>query len=174
MERTSPHHVARRRRQLWLVAALVTAVGLLVPAAADASPDSRLTPRVTCVDVNTDGTITAHFGYTSSWTNQVNIPVGNRPGQVNYFSPSPLDRGQPSKFQPGAFDDVFTVTFTGTLTWFLDDANGTPNSATASSSSTRCAPVPALGIDSPLPLALLAIAGGVLLARRRILPGTRA
>lgn len=150
-----------------LVAAAV-ALALLFPGLSEASPTSKLTPLVTCVDVNTDGTITAHFGYTNIWTNQINVPVGNRPGQVNYFSPDPEDRGQPTKFQPGTFNDVFTVTFSGTLTWFLDDVNSpSPNNVTASAGDTRCAPVPALGLDSPLPLALVAVLGGVILALRR-------
>jgi hypothetical protein len=152
-----------------LVAALVwsTVVAVAVPGLAHGSPQSKLTPLVTCVDLNTDGTITAHWGYTNTWTNQVTVPVGNRPGQQNYFSPSPEDRGQPTKFQPGTHNNVFTVTFSGTLTWYLDDANGTPNSATASSSSTQCAPVPAFGIDSPLPVVVIAVIGGLVLATRR-------
>lgn len=156
-------------RSLHVVVALAcaAAVALVAPGLAAASPQSKLTPLVTCVDLNTDGTITAHWGYTNTWTNQVTVPIGNRPGQQNYFSPGAEDRGQPTKFSPGTSNNVFTVTFTGTLTWFLDDANGTPNSATASSSSTRCAPVPAFGLDSPLPVIVLTLAGGVLLALRR-------
>jgi hypothetical protein len=147
--------------------ACLLVVALTGPELAGASPQSKLTPLVTCVDLNTDGTITAHWGYTNTWPNQINVPVGNRPGQVNYFSPDPQDRGQPTKFSSGTFNNVFTVTFTGTLTWFLDDANGTPNSATASSSSTQCAPVPAFGIDSPLPVIVLTLAIGLVLAARR-------
>jgi hypothetical protein len=127
-------------------------------------------PTVTCVDVNTNGSITAHWGYTNSWSNQVTVQVGNKTSGENWFSPSPEGRGQPTTFQPGTFTDVFTVTFTGTsLTWTLDDSKVAPaNTATASASSTRCAPVPALGLDSPLPLALLAVGAClVVLVRRR-------
>ncbi len=164
----SPIRLARRPTGPRAVVALaVLVVALAAPAAADASPLSRITPTVTCVDVNTDGSVTAHFGYVNSWTSQMTIPVGVRSGGANAFSPTPEDRGQPTQFQPGTFSDVFTVTFTEpALTWLLDDAKGTPNSATASASSTRCAPVPALGIDSPLPLALLAVGLVALLARR--------
>jgi hypothetical protein len=168
---SSPHTQAGPERSvpgLGTVVALVAVVlALALPTAADASPLSRLTPTVTCVVNNTDGSITAHFGYVNSWTNQITVPIGIRTGGANAFSPTPEDRGQPTQLDPGTVSDVFTVTFTGaSLTWMLDDAKGTPNSATATSSSTACAPVPALGFDSPLPLAFLAVGLVALLARR--------
>jgi hypothetical protein len=150
-----------------VVALAALIVALCLPATAAASPLSRMTPTVTCVDVNTDGSVTAHFGFVNSWTSQITVPIGVRTGSANAFSPTPEDRGQPTQFSPGTFSDVFSVTFTEpTLTWSLDDAKGTPNSVTASASSTRCAPVPALGVDSPLPLALLAVGMVALLAWR--------
>lgn len=146
----------------------MVAFALALPVAADASPLSRLTPTVTCVEVNTDGSITAHWGYTNVWRSQITIPVGDRKGNRNFFSPGAQDQGQPTAFTPGTQADVFTVTFTGaSLTWTLDDSkDDPPNSATATADSTRCTPVPALGVDSPLPLALLAVGLGAMLARR--------
>lgn len=163
-QQRSPRLVA-----LAIAAIVVTLLALSLPEAASASPQSKVAPTVTCVDVNTDGSITAHWGYTNTWGSQVTVQVGSRTSGDNLFSPNPEDRGQPTKFQPGTFTDVFTVTFTGaSLTWTLDDSKVSPaNSATASASSTRCAPVPALGLDSPLPLALLAVGACVVVLTRR-------
>jgi hypothetical protein len=136
---------------------------------AAASPQSRLTPLLTCVDVNGDGSVTAHFGYSNSWTNTVTVPAGKTPpGQQNWFLPDPKDRGQSSKFDPGTYPDVFTVTFTeASIEWRLGDVNGGYNSVTASSSDARCTPVPAFGVDSPWPVAVVAVALGAALAGRR-------
>ena len=148
---------------------------LLVPVPATASPGSQLVPHVTCVTVNDDGTLTAHFGYTNNWSNQETVQIGFREGSANAFSPAPENRGQPTQLLPGTHDDVFSVTFPEpSLTWYLDDAKGQPNSATASASSTACVPVPALGVvDSPLPVALIVVGLGCLLAllARRGAPG---
>jgi hypothetical protein len=166
-----PHRLARPslgRPALLFLAATAALLAFAEPAGA--SPESKLTPLLTCVEVSGDGTtVTAHFGYANTWKNSINVPIGNRPGQVNYFSPAPEGRGQPSSFASGTVNDLFTVTFSSatTLTWYLDDVNtGAPNSVTASASDTRCTPVPALGIDSPYPLIALVVVAGVVLARR--------
>jgi hypothetical protein len=152
-----------------LLVSLALLAVLVLPDVAHASPQSRVTPTVTCVEVNTDGSITAHWGYVNVWTNQVTVQIGDRTSGKNLFAPGAEDRGQPTAFDPGTHDDVLTVTFTGTsLTWTLDDSKDLPaNAATASASSTRCAPVPALGVDSPLPLALAAVAVCALVVARR-------
>jgi hypothetical protein len=173
-ETCPPNH--RPTRVLAVAALVALGVALCLPGAAIASPLSKLTPTVTCVDVNTDGSVTAHWGYVNSWNAQVTVQVGNKTSGQNWFSPGAEGQGQPTSFDPGTSSDVFTVTFsTPTLTWTLDDSKQAPaNSATASATSTRCAPVPALGVDSPLPLALLAVAMVTLLAwrSRRSVPVT--
>jgi hypothetical protein len=164
-------HVRAATRLAALVLAATAAA--LMPASALASPQNHLTPIVDCVDVASDGSITAHFGYDNSWTNQVNVPAGkNPPGQQNWFLPSPADRGQPSQFSPGTASDVFTVTFTPTassptLEWRLGDAADVYNSAVASASSARCTPVPAMGVDSAWPAILAAVGVAVVLRARR-------
>jgi hypothetical protein len=147
--------------------ALVAACSLVAADPASASPQSRVTPVVTCVDV-AGSTVTAHWGYVNSWNAQVTVQVGNKTSGQNWFSPGAEGQGQPTSFDPGTFSDVFSVTFsTPTLTWTLDDSKQAPaNSATASASSTRCVPVPALGINSPLPLVLLSVGLVALLAWR--------
>jgi hypothetical protein len=145
-------------------------VALAAAPGAAGSPQNHLTPILDCIDIGGDGSITAHFGYTNSWTN---VPAGKPPpGPQNWFLPAPADRGQPSQFQPGTFSDVFTVTFTPTsgnpnIEWRLSDANGEFNSAIADASSARCTPVPAAGLDSPWPVLLSVVGLGAALAVRQ-------
>jgi len=174
---TETTHIATKRRPLprigTKIALWCTALALVAAPAAVASPQNRLTPILDCIDVGADGSITAHFGYTNSWTNQSNVPAGKPPpGPQNWFLPAPADRGQPSQFQPGTFSDVFTVTFTPTsgnpnIEWRLSDASGEFNSAIADASSARCTPVPAAGLDSPWPVLLSVVGLGAALAVRQ-------
>ena len=150
-----------------LAAGATLAVALLVAAPAGASPQNHVTPLLDCIDVGSDGSITAHFGYANSWTNQVTVPAGHGPpGQQNWFVPAPVDRGQPSQFDPGTYHDVFTVTFTPSpaLEWRLGDDNGEYSSVTADINSPRCTPVPAAAFDSPWPVGAGAVGLGLLLA----------
>jgi MYXO-CTERM domain-containing protein len=168
----SPHcraDAARARRSPLMILVGVILVALAASPRAAASPQNTLIPILDCVDVNTDGSVTAHFGYTNNWTNQVTVPAGKPSGGgENWFLPDPVDRGQPSHFSTGTFHDVFTVTFTSaTLEWRLSDVNSAYDSVVASSSSTRCAPVPAAGVDSPLPVVLGAFGIGAIVALRR-------
>lgn len=151
------------------VLALAAAAASVAAAPAGAAPQLKLTPSLDCIDVNGDGSITAHFGYENIWTNQVNIPAGKGPpGQQNWFLPAPADRGQPSQFLPGTHSNVFTVTFTSsTLEWRLGDVNGQYNSVVADASDARCTPVPAAGVDSPWPVLLGVIGLAAFLAMRR-------
>lgn len=141
-----------------------------------ASPQNHLTPILNCIDVNGDGSITAHFGYSNTWTNQVTVPAGKTSGGgQNWFLPDPKDRGQPSQFDPGTFNDVFTVTFTSaTLEWRLSDVSGEYNSVVADANTSRCTPVPAFGVDSPWPVILAVVGLGVFVAWRRRLGGHEA
>lgn len=151
--------------------ALAAGAAFVAAAPADAAPQLKLTPILDCIEVNGDGSITAHFGYENNWTNQVTIPAGKEPpGQQNWFLPAPADRGQPSQFLPGAHSDVFTVTFaSSTLEWRLGDVNGQYSSVVADASDARCTPVPGAGVDSPWPV-LLGVTGlaAFLTVRRRL------
>ncbi len=154
----------------WTAAAfLATIVTLAVPTTGAASPQNHLTPILNCVDVNGDGSITGHFGYSNTWTNQITVPAGKTSGGgQNWFLPDPTDRGQPSQFNPGTFNDVFTVTLTSaTLEWRLSDVNGEYNSVVADANSSRCTPVPAFGFDSPWPAILVVVGLGAVVALRR-------
>jgi hypothetical protein len=73
----------------------------------------------------------ATFGYESATPQPVVVPVGT----TNTFSPSPTDRGQPTRFDPGLHARAFSVQFDGSpLRWTL----GT-RTVTAQSSSPVCA-----------------------------------
>ena len=169
-----PGPTLRLRARRWAVVALgVTAVMLVAVTGSAAAPQNHLTPILNCIDVNGDGSITAHFGYSNSWTNQITVPAGKTSGGgQNWFLPAPADRGQPSQFQPGTFSDVFTVTFTPTganptLEWRLSDVNSGYGSVIADAGSSRCTPVPAFGFDSPWPVILVAVGLGAMVALQR-------
>jgi prepilin-type N-terminal cleavage/methylation domain-containing protein len=73
----------------------------------DAVTPLPVTPKRECVWNNGDGTYTGWFGY----DNPNPFPVTIAKGTDNYMSPSPLDKGQPTVFQPGRNYYVFSVTF---------------------------------------------------------------
>ena len=67
-----------------------------------------------CVEPMDDGSYIGHFGYRTS------CPESDKPvedvfieiGDDNYFTPGPVDRGQPKIFLPGEHVDEFEVEFT--------------------------------------------------------------
>ena len=64
-----------------------------------------------CVKLHADGSATGHFGYDMQCPEDLEtvpdlyIPIG----EDNYFSPDPMDRGQPTAFLPGRHVDEFEV-----------------------------------------------------------------
>lgn len=90
-----------------------------------------ITPIAECIDVQSDGTIVAKFGYQSNAQGDVEIPVGPN----NQFLPSPADRGQPVTFTPGRVVNSFSALFPAseTLEWILGGA-----SVTVDLSVARC------------------------------------
>lgn len=66
-----------------------------------------------CAQPMDDGSVIGHFGYRSS------CPESDKPaedkyipiGDDNYFTPEPIDRGQPKVFIPGEHVDEFEVEF---------------------------------------------------------------
>ncbi len=95
----------------------------------------KVTPILECVDANTNGTYTAHFGYNNTYSTNISIAVGNK----NKFSPKPTNRGQTTTFIPGRVIDDFQVNFNGSnLSWYLKSPNGQSATVTANSNSPRC------------------------------------
>ena len=66
-----------------------------------------------CAQPMEDGSVIGHFGYRGS------CPESDKPvedlfiqiGDDNYFTPEPIDRGQPKVFTPGEHVDEFEVEF---------------------------------------------------------------
>ncbi len=75
---------------------------------------------------STSGRATAYFGYSNPNANAVTLNVGD---PVNYFFPSPQNRGQTTRFVPGthhyAFASLFLYADEPTLTWIVDGSAAT-------------------------------------------------
>ena len=95
--------------------------GLLVGSSVLAQDDGReppnpctVKPIFHCAEVMNDGSYIGHFGYRTS------CPESDKPvedvfieiGDDNYFTPGPIDRGQPKIFLSGEHVDEFEVEFT--------------------------------------------------------------
>lgn len=91
-------------------------------------------PVVDCVQPNQDGSYTAKWGYESdnaSCCPAYELPIRTEgvpeDPRANFFTPAPIDRGQPSTFLPGVHHEVFTTTWDGSpLSWTLRYYNLTP------------------------------------------------
>jgi len=95
-----------------------------------------ITPTVTCVSANSDGTFTAFFGY----NNPNSYPVSIEAGKDNKFTPPPDSQGQPTTFEPGSQTAVFTVDSKGdSLVWHLDGSIAEANKNTGGCSMAACA-----------------------------------
>jgi hypothetical protein len=93
---------------------------------------------VTCV-VHHGSTYDAVFGYESDNLADETVPTG----EGNTFTPAPAQRGQPTVFMPGRFEQAVTVTgipASAELTWTLA-FDGT-RTATATASASNCAGAP--------------------------------
>ncbi len=106
--------------------------------ASSSSPEcARVEPIAECIDGSTAG-LKATFGYRN--TNE--FPVVVPAGALNYFSPAPANRGQPTTLLPGLNRAAFEATFTNTLAWNLDGV-----SAGVSKSTPIC---PGGCVDTPI------------------------
>ncbi len=95
-----------------------------------------ITPTVTCVAANSDGTFTAFFGYNNPNSYAVTIEVG----KDNQFTPPPDSRGQPTTFEPGSQTAVFTVDSKGeSLVWHLEGTIAEANKNSGGCSMASCA-----------------------------------
>jgi hypothetical protein len=149
------------RRSLLMLGVALAGLILAAPMSpASAGPDDPV-PSVTCVWKNTDGSLTAVFGYTKKGPTKT-----LRVGPDNRVSPGAQDQGQPTTFVAGTVTNAFTVTWaSGNLNWKLG-----PDTASASSTSTKCTakPVPMLGSLRALGVGLLGLVVlGTLVLRRR-------
>jgi hypothetical protein len=112
---------------------LVPAAGLLAQSGLDPFGSRRratgapVAPVFEGWEPNRDGTFNLYFGYQNrNWQEEVDIPVGDS----NFFSPGPLDRGQPTHFLVNRRKLVFSVVVpkdfgTQTLMWTLTSHGST-------------------------------------------------
>lgn len=105
-------------------------------------------PFVKCVDVS-GATFTAVFGYSNPNTTAVAVPVG----AANSFSPDPVDRGQPSTFNPGDVESAVTATGTtgSTLAWTVKVGAVASSASADASFPTSCHTEPPPG---PAPITI--------------------
>jgi hypothetical protein len=89
-----------------------------------------LTPRVTCVRENADGTLTARFGYTSALQH---LGAVVHRGPANRLIPELEPSRDHQIFAPIGSDDAFEVTFTDEVRWILGSRR-----AVANRESPRC------------------------------------
>ena len=94
-----------------------------------------ITPELTCVSDNGDGTYTAFFGYTNPNSYAVTVAEGND----NRFTPPPDSRGQPIVFEPGSQTAVLSVVSDGNaLVWHLDGKVAEANKNSQGCSQAGC------------------------------------
>ena len=88
----------------------------------------RVRPILECVEKISNRKFRAHWGYNNPGKAK-KIRVGRR----NRFRPRPSNQGQPTEFQSGRVEDVFTTEFRLAQVWILDG-----KFATATRRSKRC------------------------------------
>ena len=89
-----------------------------------------------CVTMN-GHTYSATFGYENPGPRTLPIAIGSRNG----FEPAPVDRGQPSEFEPGNVQKAFTlagIARSSRPTWTVVAPDGGSSSATADPTARDC------------------------------------
>jgi len=155
------------------VAGAVLCLVATTAAPAAAVTQEPVTVTLDCIVPGTDGTYRAVFGYDSP-TTKYTIPIGVN----NRITPQSLDRIQPNKFEVGSYRGAFTtppVDNGQQVTWTVTTSASYPtSSATASSSSTACAPPVSLPAEGNGTGPVLIVAASVLVTfmilsvRRRV------
>jgi hypothetical protein len=95
-------------------------------------PKFQVKPVFECLEPSVDGGYVARFGYTTTGTTAVNLPVG----PLNGLYPGSPDKGQPTTFLPGRHDGAIRVKFQPLYLMFVLDGNV----ALATTWSRRCEP----------------------------------
>lgn len=115
--------------------------GCVPPAPPPSQPDPEpVVPTVSCVDVASDGSYTAYFGYQSDGLTPQTVPTGPNnyisvdPGNAQKMSP------KPTTFQPGAMASAVSVSGIpsgASATWSIT-VGGKTSTATATGAATKC------------------------------------
>lgn len=99
------------------------------PAAIADSGIAVVKPILDCIYPNENNSFTAVFAYHNPYNSFVTIPIGTNNG----FNQNSADMGQPSIFIPGYHSNVFSIQFTNSTTWKLNN-----ESIIADTNSNRC------------------------------------
>jgi hypothetical protein len=161
-----------------LVAVLTTLALVIVPGTASAAAPT-VTPLLDCVVKNADGSTTVVLGYTSTYPNQISIPLTNG---KNYAEPVSYSYELPTRFDEGTHHGAFSMRVSATdlaggVSWYLD---GTTLDLPAAGGSDVCdsqqLPALANGAAVVLGVCLAGLAGLVMArrSRRRWAPASRA
>ena len=161
-----PRSSRRRRGRSGLsraaLVAVVTVVGLMaVPGTASAA--GEVTPVLNCTKPAAGGGFTAVVGYDNTTGQTITIPYGKQ----NRIVSGQYDGAQPTVFEAGRHDGVFTVTVTtSSATWTLGRTLllMKPSEAPACPSSTEL-PEEGNGTGPAIGLAAAGVVGAVLLHR---------
>jgi len=166
-----PGSGSRRPRSLAALIAVCFAVLLsAVPGVASAAPPSRVTPLVDCYTTNADGTYTVIFGYSNTSKTATTIAYGSQ----NIMYPSKFQGSQPTVFQPGTQQGVFSIVATqadvyANARWELDGRTVDQRAVSSAPLCSPSTPLPAIGNGTGLAIVLVAGgAFGVLFVRRLI------
>jgi hypothetical protein len=111
----------------------------------ESNPINPITPTVSCLFDNGDGSSTAFFGYENSSSQVVEIAAGTSDRvNINAFSPGAANQGQPSSFKPGKSVAAFSVLVWNAepVTWTTMVNGSAKNSVTAKKGVSKdCAPL---------------------------------
>jgi hypothetical protein len=125
--------------------------------------------------VNGDGSRTVVLGYTSTYPNQVSIPLTNK---KNYTNPESYGSALPTRFQAGTHHGVLALTISKTELsassyWYLDGTKLYFTARTDASGTCNSVQLPAFANGAALTvgLGLAGVVGAVIVwwTRRRVL-----
>jgi len=109
------------------------------PIQVTATPDtsSSVAPLLNCVTKKGSNTFTAFFGYHNNGLAAAYTPIGDK----NKFTSGEIDRGQPTEFGVGTYNNVFSITWEGKSDqqWQL---NGSILTASHRSAQKNCESIP--------------------------------
>lgn len=161
--------ISRRWSRLAVRAgALAVAIGMAtgLSGVAQAAP-SPVQPYVSCYWPNSDGSITADIGYNNSSATTQTYPIGS----LNFVSPAPQDRGQPTVFLPGGHDNVWAPTVSAAdlsagADWTLNGVKLSTSVGGVPQCATKPVPITG-GAGGFITFAIAAVAIGALVFSRR-------
>lgn len=155
------------RRVALRAGAATLAVGFATGLSGVASAAPVVTPYISCYWPNSDGSVTAVIGYNNTSGTTQTYPIG----PLNFVSPSPQDRGQPTIFAAGDHSNVWTPTISGAdlsagADWTLNGFHLSANIGNVAQCATKPVPITG-GAGGVIAFAAVAVAAGAVVFGRR-------